>query len=306
MSVVEETPRMIAIDMDGTLVHPGGTITPLNQAAIDRARDAGARIVIATGRRHHYAMEVLRKASLHTDDVVLSSNGTVARTVGGTLIFRNTMQLETARWLCDALGEFRNAFVLTFDFFGDHGEDLPGSLVLEELDVLHGSIFNWMDANARWIRRVGRIEESLPQGDVPFEEAALPIQAMLCGPIERMARAEAMLTAAHDGRLSLYRTEYAARDLCILDILPVGSSKGTGLQRLLQRDGLAASQLMAIGDNWNDMPMLELARWPTLMGNAPEALRTLAVERGWPITANHDEGGVAEAIGAHFPAPDPS
>ena len=58
---------------------------------------------------------------------------------------------------------------------------------------------------------------------------------------------------------------------------------------------------MAIGDNWNDLPMLELARWPCVMGNAPPALRELAVERGWPITAKHDEHGVAEAIGTQFP-----
>jgi Cof subfamily protein (haloacid dehalogenase superfamily) len=286
---------MIAIDMDGTLVHPGGTITEENLAAITRARSAGARIVIATGRRHTYAMKVLRAANLAPTDIVLSSNGTIARTLNGELIFRSTFLQETAEWLCSALGEYRNAFVFTFDTVGADGEDTPGALVLEELHTLHQSISNWMVANEQYIQRVTRLEDSLNG------EAGLPIQAMLCGPMERMAQAEAVLTAAHDDRLTLLRTEYPKRDLCILDILPSGCSKGTGLERLLALDGLAADDLMAIGDNWNDLPMLELARWPCVMGNAPPALQAIAAERGWPITVTHDENGVAEAISAHFP-----
>jgi hydroxymethylpyrimidine pyrophosphatase-like HAD family hydrolase len=286
---------MIAIDMDGTLVHPGGTVTDDNLEAITRARAAGARIVIATGRRHTYAMKVLRTVPLDPADIVLSSNGTVARTLRGELIFRDTFLQETAEWLCSALGEYRNAFVFTFDTVGEDGEDTPGALVLEELDTLHQSISTWMVANEAYMRRVVRLEDSLNG------ELGLPIQAMLCGPMERMAKAEALLTAAHDDRLTLLRTEYPARDLCILDILPTGCSKGTGLAHLLERDSLAADDLMAIGDNWNDLPMLELARWPCVMGNAPPALRALATERGWPITVKHDEHGVAEAIGMQFP-----
>ena len=83
----------------------------------------------------------------------------------------------------------------------------------------------------------------IPTSEVPLtnlvreqilEEAVLPIQAMLCGSMERMAHAEAMLTATHDDRLSLSTTQYPARDLCILDILPQGCSKGSGLQLLLE------------------------------------------------------------------------
>ena len=288
------TPKMVAIDMDGTLVHPGGTVTEANVAAIRRARDMGARIVIATGRRHTYAMKVLRTADLDPADIVLSSNGTVARTLHGELIFRETFLQETSEWLCSALGEYRNAFVFTFDTVGAEGEDTPGALVLEDWHTLHDSISSWMVANEKYIRRVMRLEDSLNG------EAGLPIQAMLCGPMERMAKAEALLAAAHDNRLTLLRTEYPLRDLCILDILPSGSSKGTGLAQLLERDGLTAGDLMAIGDNWNDVPMLELARWPCVMGNAPPALHALATERGWTITATHDKDGVAEALGTQF------
>ncbi len=291
------TPQMIAIDMDGTLVHPDGSVTPANQAALNRARNAGARIVIATGRRHSYAMKILRTTSLHPEDIVLSSNGTVARTVGGRLLFRRSMPLETARWLCTQLGDCRNCFVFTFDVFNEDGEDTAGALVLEDPDELHGSIRGWMETNAQYIQRVRPIEDAL----VERGEAGLPIQAMFCGTMARMQQAEERLSSSHGGRLELFRTEYPGRDLCILDILPNGCSKGSGLALLLKAESMTASGLMSLGDNWNDLPMLELAEWPVVMGNAPEALRALAQQRGWTVAANHDENAVADAVNARFP-----
>jgi hydroxymethylpyrimidine pyrophosphatase-like HAD family hydrolase len=139
------------------------------------------------------------------------------------------------------------------------------------------------------------IENALAEG-----EAGMPIQAMLCGGMHRMLQAEALLASAHDDRLAFYRTEYPARDLCIVDILPHGCSKGSGLRQLLQRAGLTKDSLMSLGDNWNDLPMLELARWPVLMGNAPTALQNLARERGWPVGETHDKDAVAQAVTAHF------
>ena len=296
-----DIPRVIAIDMDGTLVHPGGYVTEANQAALRAARSAGARIVIATGRRHSYAMKILRKVDLDPRDIVLSSNGTVARTMDGELLLRRSMHWATARWLCSRLDDFRDSLVLTFDLLGENGEDLPGALVLEELDELHGSIRSWMESNAQAIQRVHPIENALVEGS----EAGQPIQAMLCGTMERMHRAEAMLASAQlacaqDHRLALYRTEYPGRDLCILDILPAGCSKGSGLRELLHRSGLTENDLMCLGDNYNDLPMLELARWPVLMGNAPSALLKMAKDRGWPVSSSHEQDAVAAAIHARL------
>ena len=289
-------PRMIAIDMDGTLVHPGGIVTELNQQAIQRARAAGARIVIATGRRHSYAMKVLRTAGFLPGDIVLSSNGAVARTVAGKLIFRETMPRPTALWLCKAVNEFRNCLVFTFDTVDEDGVEAPGALVLEDVEDLHASIEKWMTANAADIRRVQPVEDAIDGSPAP------PIQAMLCGRMERMQRAYAVLGAANDGRVTLTRTIYPARDLCILDIVPAGCSKGSGLERLLTMENYTPADLMAIGDNWNDLAMLELAGWPMLMGNAPDELRALAAHHGWTITCHHHEDGVAEAIATCFPA----
>lgn len=289
-------PRMIAIDMDGTLVHPGGTVTEVNRSAIQRARDAGARIVIATGRRHSYAMKTLHGTGFLPHDIVLSSNGAVARTLAGSLLFRQTMPLATARWFCAAADEFRNCLVFTFDTVREDGTEAPGALVLEELEELHSSIEKWMTANAADIRRVRPVEDALQDGSME------PIQAMLCGNLQRMERAYTLLNVVNDDGVTLTRTMYPARDLCILDVVPAGCSKGSGLQRLMEMEGFSQDDLMAIGDNWNDLAMLELARWPMLMGNAPEELRLIAEQRGWTVTCHHHEDGVAEAIATCFPA----
>ena len=103
------------------------------------------------------------------------------------------------------------------------------------------------------------------------------------------------------GRLTLNRTEYPARDLSIVDILPSGCSKGAALLRLAAARGFTGAEIMAIGDNWNDLSMLEVAGHPVLMGNAPEDLHAMAVERGWATTCENFADGVAEAILAALP-----
>jgi hydroxymethylpyrimidine pyrophosphatase-like HAD family hydrolase len=89
------------------------------------------------------------------------------------------------------------------------------------------------------------------------------------------------------------RTEYPARDISILDLLPPGVSKGWALERLAARLGVDRKETMAIGDNWNDLGMLEWAGQGIVMANAAEELRTLARTRGWKLAPSNDEDGVA-------------
>jgi hydroxymethylpyrimidine pyrophosphatase-like HAD family hydrolase len=295
-------PRMIALDLDGTLLGAEARVSARNLAAIHAATDAGIEVVIATGRRHCYAMRVLRGLGLPEQNALVSSNGTVTRTIGAELIERTLMSRETARELCGHLAEFRNAMVITFDLVLPDGEDARGALVVEELEDLHTSIGRWMEANAPYIEHVVPIEDAL-DGDAP-------IQMMLCGSVERMRRAEARLlehpgifavgsSAADshgDAEITLHRTEYPERDLSLLDILPAGCSKGAALLRLAARRGIAAAEIMAIGDNWNDVSMLEIAGRAVLMENAPEEMKELACAKGWALGGHHLRDGVAEAI----------
>jgi hydroxymethylpyrimidine pyrophosphatase-like HAD family hydrolase len=303
--------RMIAVDMDGTLLGADGKVSARNLAAMHAAEQAGIEVVVATGRRHCYAMRQLRGLGLNEANALVSSNGTVTRTVGAKLIERNLLVGPTALWLCQHLEEFRNALVVTFDKVRADGEDERGALVVEHLEELHGSIGKWMVANEPYIAQVNPIEMALPGPHSAVLEA--PIQMMLCGTVERMRRSEARLLE-HPGvsaagvnqqehgsfgaEVQLHRTEYAERDLSILDILPAGCSKGAALVRLADRRGVRMEEMLAIGDNWNDVSMLEVAGRAVLMQNAPEDLKEGAEARGWSMGGRHDEDGVAVAIEA--------
>jgi len=289
---------MIATDLDGTLLGADGRVSERNRAALHRAVEAGVTVAIATGRRHSYAMKVLREVGLADETLLVSSNGAVVRTFGSELIERTHLQLEEAEWLCGHLGEFRNALVITFDKVGEGGEDSRGALVVEEFDDLHTNIGGWMRANEPYLKQMRPIEASLG--------GELPIQMMVCGTVERMRRAERRLLE-HEWvsavgkpigleRLALNRTEYPERDLSLVDILPGACSKGSVLVRLAAARGIAPSEMMALGDNYNDVSMLEVAGVPVLMGDAPAEIHALADKHGWHRTAGHCEDGVAEAI----------
>lgn len=92
------------------------------------------------------------------------------------------------------------------------------------------------------------------------------------------------------------RTEYPARDLSILDLLPPGVSKGWALERLARRLGVDRKETLAIGDNWNDVDMLEWAGQAFMMGNAAQELRTMAKMRGWKQAPSNDKDGVAHVV----------
>jgi len=307
-------PRLIAIDMDGTLMGADGKVSPRNVAALKAAEAAGIEVVIATGRRHSYAMKVLRGVGLADRNRLVSSNGTVTRTVGAALVERTFLSEETSLWLCAQLDEFRNALVMTYDMVQPDGEDAYGALVVEELADLHASIGKWMEANAPYIEHAVPIEAAIRRRGA---EREAPIQMMLCGSIERMRRAEARLlehpavfsagvtdpARLANAKIALSRTEYPERDLSLLDILPAGCSKGAALTRLADSLGIGLREMMAIGDNWNDLSMLEIAGWPVLMDNAPDDLKEIAAERGWMLGGDHTRDGVADTIEAVLSLP---
>ena len=290
---------MIALDLDGTLLHSGGYVSPRNRAAIALAHAAGIEVVVATGRRHSFALQVLRELNLPPAHALISSNGTVIRTIGSDLLHRSHLPIETARWLVAHADEFRSTLVLTFDTVGPDGHDSRGALVCESYDDLNASIGRWMTSNRDYLAQVTPIEDAL--------NAAEPIQMMLCGTITRMDAAEALL-AAHpriaavgapelpETEITLHRTAYPERDLTILDILPAGCSKAFALSRLAELRGIELSEVLAIGDNWNDVPMLEAAGSAVLMANAPADLLALTQDRDWLIAPHHDDDGVAIAI----------
>jgi len=275
---------MIVVDIDGTLLSsPNSAISERNFRALREAEAAGIEIVIATGRRQAYAVPLIEPARLKPETVFITSNGTVTRTLAGQRIDRFLLPVETARALCPALRPFGTT-VFTFDHDG------PGELVLESVQALEGRVSMWVEANRPWIREVRPLERAFDGGEAP-------VQSMVCGPVEDMRRAEEWLVESElAGSIELHRTEYPSRDLTILDILPPGCSKGSALARLAKQRGLAREDVMAIGDNWNDLEMLEFAGRPVVVVNGAPDLVELARRRKWEIAPASDADGVAQII----------
>ncbi len=276
--------RLVAIDVDGTLLPTfAKAVSDRTASALRAAQAAGITVAIATGRRTAYTAPLLERLRLRADTPLITSNGAVTRTLGGESIDRCQLEARVARGICGLMRKF-GTVVYTFDRPG------RGELVLEDLPQAEGQISLWVEANRNAIEVVVPLEKALPDGEDP-------IQGMVTGGIERMKAAEKVLKASEwQAHCECVRTEYPARDLSILDLLPPGVSKGWALERLAQRLGVDRKETMAIGDNWNDVEMLEWAAQGVMMGNAAAELRTMAKMRGWKQAPPNDEDGVAVVL----------
>ena len=272
-----QTPiRLIAVDIDGTLLDPQFQVPPANIEALRRAHERGVEVILVTGRRHKFALPVA--AELGFDLWLISSNGAVTKSSRGEPFHRDLLPLQTARHLCQHMLDFRGSTVLTFDVEG------KGEVVLERTDEMVPSIQRWLEKNQEYIEYVVPLEESLTQD---------PVQAMFCGSVERMRQAQQRLAdGGFEKQITVLRTEYVARDLCIVDVLNHGCSKGHALERWAARRGLARQEVLAIGDNYNDIEMLRFAGTGVIMGNAADELK----QAGWAVTLPNDQAGVAAAV----------
>jgi Cof subfamily protein (haloacid dehalogenase superfamily) len=272
--------RLLATDIDGTLLNPQFQISEGDLMALRQAHAAGIEIVLVTGRRHSFAMPIAKQ--LGFDLWLISSNGAVARSLTGETFHRDLMPAQTCRQLCDAMQEFRGNTVLTFD------KESKGAIVLERLDEVGASIRRWIEKNMEFIEFVVPIEKAL---------VADPVQAMFCGTMARMNLAlQTLAGAGVDGKVTILRTEYPDRDLSMVDVLNAGCSKGHALERWARYRGYQRDEVMAVGDNHNDVEMLEFAGHPVIMGNACAELRG----RGWKVTRGNDACGVAAAVELAF------
>ena len=208
--------RLVAIDMDGTLLPAlSQTMSERTGRSLVAAQAAGITVAIATGRRVAYTLPLIEGLGLRADTPLITSNGTVTCTLGGETIDRCHMNARAARGVCGVLRPF-GTVVFTFDRPG------RGELVLEDLSQAHGRIALWVEANRNAIEVVKPLELALADGDDP-------IQGMAAGSVERMRAAEKALKASEwAAECESVRTEYPARDLSILDLLPPGVSKGMG------------------------------------------------------------------------------
>jgi len=273
--------RLVAIDMDGTLLPDFSTVVSArNRLALREAQQAGIVIAIATGRRQAFTAPLLENVGLRADTPLITSNGAVTRSFSGERIDFTHLNPALARKLS---GVLRGVGMVVFTLDSSEKPDL----IVEDMAVARGRLSKWVEANRGSIVAVKPIEGALGDG-------VQLIQGMAAGTIAEMKEAERRLAECEFAdEFECIRTAYPGSDLSILDLLPMGVSKKSALERLATRLGVAREETMAIGDNWNDESMLDWAGTGVLMGNATQELRDLAPARGWLVGPTNCEDGVA-------------
>jgi hydroxymethylpyrimidine pyrophosphatase-like HAD family hydrolase len=152
---------------------------------------------------------------------------------------------------------------------------------------------DWSHPNRRGYFEKNRAFIAPAEGRLDDELSDDPIQVMFNGSVAPMRALVAALRALPIAdRFTVALTEYEPRDFSLVDVNGAGCSKGTTLARWVAARGWSRDAVMAVGDNFNDVEMLDFAGAPYVMGNATDALKS----RGYRITGSNDEGGLAQAI----------
>lgn len=289
MTTMQARIRMIAVDLDGTLLNSRKRVSAGDAAALRAAAARGVEIVPVTGRNFSTALPMV--ADLLTSGPLIASNGAIIRSKTGETFLRGLLPAGVAGAVLRATPEFRPYTVLTYDHEGQgqfrieiprNGGD--GQAVAPPPDGV---------AASPWIRRYSaavRFTESLER-----ELDGDPVEIMFAGPVALMREVAERLGNGETGtemRFRLLRTEYPERDFAIVDVIRWDCSKGHAVEAWSRFRGIPREQIMAIGDNYNDLDMLRFAGVPIVMGNSEEALK----QQGWPVTLDCDSGGVARAV----------
>jgi Cof subfamily protein (haloacid dehalogenase superfamily) len=276
--------RLIAIDIDGTLLDSNGSVPPANIDALTKAIEAGIEIVLATGRRFDFARPVFEQ--LPRPLTLILSNGAIIKTCEGDTLFRHLLPSEIAQLILATVPRHRDTAMLLFD------RVCEGQIAYERAALAHPRLRAFVRANRTFVSEVTPLEDALTED---------PLQLMFTGGCAAM---RTLFTELRDhpratAGYAVALTEYAHRDFSLVDVLNAGCSKGAALQEWAARRGIAPAEVMAIGDNLNDLQMLEFAGHPVVMGNGLAELHG----RGWATTCTNDEAGVAQAIDEILPIP---
>ncbi len=276
--------KLLAIDIDGTLIDSHAKLPRENARALEDAGARGIAVALVTGRSVHFALPVAAK--LPVPATLVASNGAIVKDRSGETRLRRFLDRDAARLVLDEMRGWEEAVALVFDPPGAHGDQ--AAVVYERMDWSHPNRSRYYERNKAFIRQVPSLAEALVED---------PIQVMFNGGVAPMREVAARLRGLPCAdRFSLQVTEYEARDFTMLDVNRRGCSKGATLADWCASAGLARDEVMAVGDNWNDVEMLEFAGTPVVMGNACHELKARARAAGWHLTGTHDDAGLAEAI----------
>jgi len=268
--------RLIALDIDGTLLDSRWKLPEANRAAIAEAIRRGIEVALVTGRRYDFAMPI----ALQIDSplTMIVSNGALIRTQDGRTHLRHLLPRDTAARVLEMTKPWRDGAGVVFD------RPRENQVILEVLETDDPIRTAYYARNKQFIGQAIPLESCLTED---------PIQVMLSGKVAPMREAEAVLRNAQNAEeFGLAATVYDSRDFAMIDVIHPQCSKGASLAEWATLRGLTREEVMAIGDNHNDLEMLSFAGIPVVMGNCVPELRNF----GWHETCSNDQNGVAVAI----------
>ena len=271
-------PRLLAVDLDGTLLTPEKRISAGDADALRRAVDAGAAVLVATGRGLHSARPVLE--ALPVPAYAALHNGALMLDPTGAELWRVSMQ---PRAVATALPLVRAAGIhpmLYAGVAGVGGDDVTLVLEREARNSPH---------TQDYLGTKGPILELVADVTVACDRGVLGIVSF--GPRDSVAAA-ATAVGRLDGEVDSWWSPSTTSGADLFEALAPGGAKGCALRRLTERLGLTPEEVMAIGDNNNDLDMLRYAGTAVAMANAtPEARATAHF-----VTAANTADGVAHAL----------
>ncbi len=271
--------RLIAIDIDGTLLDSQWRLPEANRRAIAQAIERGIEVALVTGRRFDFARPIALQ--LPGPLTLIVNNGALIKSRDAATHVRHLLPRRVARQVLEATLRFRDCAAVVFD------RPRENQVVFEQIDWEDPGRKSYFERNREFIAHASPLESCLTED---------PIQVMYSGPVERIREVEAALRALPLAKeFALAVTEYEDRNFALVDVIHPECSKGAALAEWAARRGLTREEVMAIGDNLNDREMLEFAGVPIVMGNSVPRLKAL----GWPETLSNDQGGVAAAIAAY-------
>lgn len=268
--------RLIALDLDGTLVNSQFEISEKDRQALAAVSERGVQVVVVTGRRHRAAVPYVARIPIPV--TTISSNGAIIITAKGEVVYRNLLPADVALQVLEAVAAYRPYTVAIFDQPG------RGQVTMEDCAIPEGPLGWYLKNSLDQLLLVPHLKDAVKSD---------PIQIMIGGPPARIEGAEALLRKSPaDADVQFTWTKYPDRNIALLDIMNRGCSKGRGLKFWAKQCSIPPRQIMAMGDNFNDVEMLEFAGLPVLMGNHIDGLP----RPGWKVTSHCDESGVACAI----------
>jgi Cof subfamily protein (haloacid dehalogenase superfamily) len=271
--------RLIALDIDGTLLDGMSRLPASNRDAVVAAAERGIEVALITGRRFDFAMAIARQIPCPL--TMIANNGALVRSKQGVTQLIQRLPRGVARRVLRATPEFRLLASVCFD------RPRENQLIFEHIDWDDPARRRYFERNREFLAEVSPLEACLTED---------PIQVMFTGPVEVLREVDRVVRQLpFANEFSIAVTQYAERDFGLVDVIPQGCSKGATLAEWVRRRGWSRRDVMAIGDNLNDREMLEYAGLPIVMGNGVPELKA----NGWRETLSNDQGGVAAAIATY-------